>query len=144
MKELLEKVINRGNFKLETMKDKIDTYYIEDAITKEEKDYLLDLAIQNADKSKSYSKTLEERVASLEVKVKALEENKVEEPSEPSDEPIEEVIEFPPFKQPEGSHDCYNIGMGVTASNGKKVISKIDGNVYDPVVFPQFWDEVVE
>lgn len=47
-------------------------------------------------------------------------------------------IEYPEWRQPQGSHDAYNKGDKVS-HNGKHWQSDIDGNVWEP---PTMWSEV--
>lgn len=142
MKQIIEDTILHGSYKLQTKLLQIDEQEIKGNISKEEKEYLVDLAREHAQRENEYAKDFNERLEELERKVKALEEaNKVEEPSEPSEEEI--VEEYPPFKQPMGAHDSYKIGDKVTF-NGKKYVSLIDGNNWTPLVYPQGWEEVGE
>ena len=142
MKQIIEDTILHGSYKLQTKLLQIDEQEIKGNISKEEKEYLVELARANAQRENEYAKDFNERLEALERKVKALEDaNKVEEPSEPSEEEI--VEEYPPFKQPLGGHDSYMKG-DKCSENGKKFISLIDGNNWSPSVYPQGWKEVVE
>lgn len=142
MREIIEDTILHGSYKLKTKLLQIDEQEIKGNISKEEKEYLVDLARANAQRENEYAKDFNERLEALERKVKALEEaNKVEEPSEPNEEEV--VEEYPPFKQPLGGHDSYMKG-DKCSENGKKFISLIDGNNWSPSVYPQGWEEVVE
>lgn len=145
MKQIIEDTILHGSYKLQTKLLQIDEQEIKGNISKEEKEYLAELARANAQRENEYAKDFNERLEELERKVKALEDaNKVEEPSEPSEEEQEEVVEeYPPFKQPLGAHDSYMKG-DKCSENGKKFISLIDGNNWSPSVYPQGWEEVVE
>ncbi len=51
--------------------------------------------------------------------------------------------EYPPFVKPEGAHDAYQKGAGITF-NGEKYESLIDNNVWAPDVYPQGWKKVEE
>lgn len=142
MKQIIEDTILHGSYKLQTKLLQIDEQEIKGNISKEEKEYLVDLAREHAQRENEYAKDFNERLEELERKVKALEEaNKVE---EPSDEPSEEEVEeYPPFKQPLGGHDSYMKG-DKCSENGKKYVSLIDGNNWSPSVYPQGWEEVGE
>lgn len=48
-------------------------------------------------------------------------------------------IEFPEWKQPQGAHDAYSKNSKCS-HNGKRWISSIDSNVYEPGVYG--WEEV--
>lgn len=47
---------------------------------------------------------------------------------------------YPIWAQPTGAHDAYNKG-DVVDRNGKLVRSLIDGNTYDPELFPEYWED---
>lgn len=51
------------------------------------------------------------------------------------------AIEWPEWKQPTGAHDAYDEGDKVT-HNGKRYISKINGNTTEPGSDPRWWEEV--
>jgi hypothetical protein len=138
MKQTIEDTILHGSYKLQTKLLQIDEQEIKGNISKEEKEYLVELARANAQRENEYAKDFNERLEELEKKVKALEDaNKVEEPSEG-----EVVEEYPPFKQPLGGHDSYMKG-DKCSENGKKYVSLIDGNNWSPSVYPQGWEEVI-
>ena len=142
MKQIIEDTILHGSYKLQTKLLQIDEQEIKGNISKEEKEYLVDLAREHAQRENEYAKDFNERLEALERKVKALEDaNKVEEPSEPSEEVV--VEEYPEYKQPLGGHDSYMKG-DKCSENGKKFISLIDGNNWSPSVYPQGWKEVKE
>lgn len=48
---------------------------------------------------------------------------------------------FPPYKAPTGAHDAYKKGDGVTFE-GKRYLSKINGNVHSPAEYPDGWELV--
>lgn len=47
--------------------------------------------------------------------------------------------DWPIWTQPAGAHDAYNKG-DVVDRNGTLYRSKIDGNVWDPEQFPEYWE----
>lgn len=53
------------------------------------------------------------------------------------------VGEYPEWKQPTGAHDAYNIG-DKCSYEGKKYISKINGNTTVPGSDERYWEEVLE
>lgn len=142
MKQIIEDTILHGSYKLQTKLLQIDEQEIKGNISKEEKEYLVELAREHAQRENEYAKDFNERLEELERKVKALEDaNKVEEPSEDGEEIV--IEEYPPFKQPLGGHDSYMKG-DKCSENGKKFISLIDNNVWAPDEYPQGWKEVIE
>lgn len=140
MFEILKRKIERKDYKLETMIEKIRILFADDEITKEEKDELEKLARENANAENSYA-PLQEQIDNIYSeldKIKAdIKELKGEE------EPVEPVEEYPEYKQPAGAHDAYNTGDKITY-NGKKYICKMDGCVWTPDAYPAGWEEVVE
>ena len=144
MREIIEDTILHGSYKLQTKLLQIDEQEIKGNISKEEKEYLVDLAREHAQRENEYAKDFNERLEELEKKVDAIGRQLVA--NEGTDEPVEgeEVVEeYPPFKQPLGAHDSYMKG-DKCSENGKKFISLIDGNNWSPSVYPQGWKEVVE
>lgn len=140
MYEIIKNVILTGNYELVDILKKINTVWIESNITDEQKKELDELARTNAKAENSYAPLQKQidntsaRIDSLEKRIAKLEG--VEEPTEPTDE-------YPEFKEPQGSHDAYNIGDKITY-NGKKYVCKINGCVWDPETYPAGWQEVVE
>lgn len=153
MYEIIKNVIKNKDFELKDILYKINTIWVEGAITEEQKNELDNLARENANPENSYA-TLQEQlnsafteIADLKSRVEALEKTgegtgetggTVEEPTEPVEED-----EYPEFVQPTGAHDCYNKGAKITFM-GKRYISLIDGCVWDPITYPAGWQEVTE
>jgi len=50
---------------------------------------------------------------------------------------------YPVWAQPTGGHDSYGIG-DIVFRNGKLYKSTINGNIYVPEEYPQFWEVVEE
>ena len=147
MYEAIKNVIKNKDFELKDILYKINTIWVERAITEEQKNELDNLARENANPENSYA-TLQEQlnsafteIANLKSRVEKL-EGKGETGEEPT-EPVEPVEEYPAYVQPQGAHDCYNIGDKISF-NGKKYICKINGCVWDPVTYPPAWEEVTE
>lgn len=61
---------------------------------------------------------------------------------EPDPEP-EEPPTYPEWVQPTGAHDAYNTG-DIVNYNGTLYKSLIDGNVWDPISYPQGWEVYTE
>ena len=150
IKDTFKNVINNGDYSLRDMLKKINGRNIEGDLTDEDRVELEELARANAKPQNDYA-PMEERLEEAFKEIKALKEkvdaiehqlNDNEGTDEPS-EPVEEVEEYPPFKQPLGAHDSYMKG-DKCSENGKKFISLIDGNNWSPSVYPQGWKEVKE
>lgn len=140
MFEMLKRKIERKDYKLETMIEKIRILFADDEITKEEKDELEDLARENANPENSYA-SIQEQINNIynEIKKIKADVNEIkgtEQPTEPSEE-------YPEYKQPSGSYNAYNTGDKITF-NGKKYICKIDGCVWNPETYPEGWEEALE
>lgn len=50
---------------------------------------------------------------------------------------------YPVWSQPTGAHDAYNTG-DIVNYNGTLYKSLIDGNVWDPISYPQGWEAYTE
>jgi chitodextrinase len=53
------------------------------------------------------------------------------------------AVEWPEWREPTGAHDAYNTGDKVTY-NGKRYVSKIDGNTTVPGTDGRYWEEQKE
>ena len=140
MFEILKRKIERKDYKLETMIEKIRILFADDEITKEEKDELEKLARENANAENSCA-PLQEQIENIYnelANIKSRLDN-----LEGTEEPTEPVEEYPEYVAPSGAHDAYNTGDKITY-NGKKYICKMDGCVWNPDTYPQGWEEVVE
>lgn len=140
MFEILKRKIERKDYKLETIIEKIRILFADDEITKKEKDELEELARENANAENSCA-SLQEQINNIYAELDAIKSRVnvlegIEEPTEPSEE-------YPEYKQPSGAYDAYNTGDKITY-NGKKYICKIDGCVWNPDTYPEGWEEVVE
>lgn len=138
MYEAIKNAINNTDFDLRVIIEKIDIFFAEDKISREERNELLDLARSKAKPENSYN--LQKQVDNLEARVRALENKNVETEDTETSEPADE---YPEFVQPTGAHDSYKIGDKVTY-NGKKYICKLENCVWSPDTYPQGWEEVVE
>ena len=137
MYEIFKNILNNRNYELVDILNKIDEFYIQDSLTKEQKEELEEEARQNANPVNSYV-DLQTQIDKLADKVTAL-ENKQE--STGSEEPAEE--EYPEYVQPTGAHDAYKVGDKITY-NGKKYECIYNGCVWTPDIYPAGWKEVEE
>ena len=153
MKQIIEDTILHGSYKLQTKLFQIDEQEIKGNITKEEKEYLVDLAREHAQRENEYAKDFNERLEELERKTQSFEEWKEwllknsnieiyyqEDNEEPTEEEV--VEEYPEYVKPTGGHDAHMKGYKTTYK-GKKFISLIDNNVWTPDEYPQGWKEVI-
>ena len=140
MFDIIKNVILSKDFELRDILYKINKMYIESTITEEEKTELDELARTNAQAENSYA-PLQEQIDNTNARIDSLEArlNKLE----GTEEHTETIEEYPEYVQPTGAHDCYNTGDKITY-NEKKYICKVDNCVWDPITYPQAWQEVVE
>lgn len=100
MYEIIKTVIESKRYELADMLEKIDTMWLQDEITEEQKTELVNLARENAKPENSYSDLQKqinqafEEIAALKAHVDKLDG------TEPDPE------EYPEYVQPTGSHDA--------------------------------------
>lgn len=137
MHDIIKNVIMSGSYELADMLKKIDTKWMEGALTDEQRTELIELARTNAEPENTYA-PLQEQIDLIAADVKTLQE-KVAKLEGGGTEPEEE---YPAWVQPTGAHDAYNTGDKMTYTDGKKYICKMDGCVWGPDVYPQGWELV--
>lgn len=139
MYEIIETVINSGNFELNDIMKKIDIIWLQGGITDNERMQLIESARENAIPEASYA-PLQEQIDVLAEKISG-QENRVEmlESGEPSVQPPVVEDEWPEYKQPTGAHDAYQAGDKITY-NGKHYVCKMDGCVWTPDAYPAGWE----
>lgn len=137
MYDIIKNVIMSGSYELADMLKKIDTKWMEGALTDEQRTELIELARTNAEPENTYA-PLQEQIDLIAADVKTLQE-KVAKLEGGGTEPEEE---YPAWVQPTGAHDAYNTGGKMTYTDGKKYICKMDGCVWGPDVYPQGWELV--
>lgn len=145
MYQTIKDIIEKGNYELVDILEKINTVWLKAYITGEEMEELETLARQNANAENSYAPLQEQinntnvRIDSLEERISKLETTEGTGEEESTESP--EVEEYPEYKQPTGAHDAYHIGDKITY-NGKKYICKLDNCVWTPDTYPAGWEEV--
>ena len=132
MYEIFKNILNNKKYELVDILNKIDEFYIQDSLTKEQKEELEEEARKNANPINSYA-DLQTQIDKLADRITAL-ENKQE--STGSEEPAEE--EYPEYVQPTGAHDAYKVGDKITY-NGKHYECIYDGCVWTPDAYPAGW-----
>lgn len=151
MYSIFKNVIESGNYELSDLLNKIDTKWLENALTDDERVELMRLAREKAIAENSYAnadKRFEDIYRQLEAlrysnemltnRVVALEGGLVE-PDVPMDE-------YPEYVQPTGAHDAYFTGAKVTY-NGKKYTCIAPNGVavvWNPDVMPAYWQIIEE
>ena len=140
MYEIFKNILNNKKYELVDILNKIDEFYIQDSLTKEQKEELEEEARKNANPVNSYA-PLEERLEVLESRVDYLETKLSSQGQTSPEEPSEE--EYPEYVQPTGAHDAYHVGDKITY-NGKHYECVYDGCVWTPDAYPQGWKLVEE
>lgn len=159
MYEIFKSVITSKSYNLEQMIKKINTRWVEDTLTEEQREELIALAQTNADPSQSNA-PLQKQIEEISKKQIALEDT-VEKLSA-TVQKIKETVESggtvvldpePPVTEEYPAWEPYNgippvpyqVGSKVT-HNGKKWESMVPNNVWEPGAFgvdQNIWKEVV-
>lgn len=155
MYEIFKNVLNNRNYELVDILNKIDEFYVQDSLTKEQKEELEEEARKNANPVNSYADfqtqidNLAEKIKELQVTINANAQgmSAIKEAVEklggvitpPEEQPAED--EYPEYVQPTGAHDAYHVGDKITY-NGKKYECIYDGCVWDPKVYKDGWKEI--
>ena len=125
IKTIFEQTIQRGEFDLTEMLERIDTYNVESKITDEERESLYALAREHAAPRYNYDAEIEAIWAAIRELQQAQEEGGGTEPTD----------EWPEFVQPTGAHDAYQVGDKITW-NGKHYICIFANCVWSPADYP--------
>ena len=136
MYTIIKNVIESGNFELAAMLKKLDTLWIQDGITEEQRNELTALAREKAHMDRGYA-AQEERFRRIEDRLAALEEVRKEEAGEDT-----EADEYPAWAQPTGAHDAYYTGTKMTYTDGKKYTCTAPEGyavTYGPDILPGYW-----
>lgn len=139
MYEIIKTVIESKRYELADMLKKIDTMWLQDEITEEQKTELVNLARENAEPENSYAdleKQIEkafEEIAELRKKIERMEG------TEPDPD------EYPEYVQPTGAHDAYYKDDKMTFKGKKYICIAPEGIavVWDPDAYPSYW-QIVE
>lgn len=148
MYEIVKSVIESGRYELTDMLKKIDTLWVQNELTEEQKKELEALARDKAIPENSYAGLQEQidtlyqtvsevtaAISDLTDRVTVLEGGEPPEPPEPE--------EWPEYVQPTGAHDAYNTGDKITY-NGQHYICKMEGCVWNPTDYPAGWELATE
>ena len=142
MYSVIKDVLTKGDFELVDMLNKINKLWVENSLTEEERDELIDLARQNVIPDNSYAENTEQiNLIWKEIEIVKSRLNTLENDSGTVEPPVEE--EYPEYKQPTGAHDAYNVGDKITY-NGKKYECITNNVVWNPDDYPQGWKLIEE
>lgn len=140
--EDLRAQISSGDFKLQAMLDKLTRLYIEDMLTEEEYDYLMQFARDNANPDKEIEentdivKQLMLRVTESEQKLKDLEARivKLDDPETELEEPVATYEPYDPYK-------WYYKDMTCSFEGKNYICIAPDGVVctWSPAGYPPYW-----
>lgn len=139
MYSVIKDVITKGSYELVDILNKINKLWVENALTEEQRNELVNLARTNAVPDNSYAENTQqianlwEYYQQLDSRITALENNSGVEPTEPEEE-------WPEYIQPTGVHDAYNAGDKITFTNGNRYICQMDNCVWDPLAYPGAWE----
>lgn len=125
MKSIFTQVINRGDYDLTALLEKVDKYHIEGKLTDNEREELYLEARKQPTEQYNYA----EEIKAIWAAIRALQENG-------GSNEEETVIEE--YKQPTGAHDAYMLGNKVVF-NGVVYECLKDYCVYNPAVMPSYW-----
>lgn len=130
MYDIIKSVIKNGSYELTTMLKKIDTQWVQDSITEEQRTELIELARENANASNSLD--LLTKVLDLDKRVKVLEENKVAE-SDETDEYPEYIV-----------GKWYYAGDKLSFNDSNYECVAPDGTVctWNPDEYPAYWKKI--
>lgn len=156
MYTIIKGVIEQQRYELADMLTKIDTEWVLSSLTSEEREELVALARSKADPMGALP-SVSERLVALEVEVDGLQtrmaalesaqgggetEGGGEGGGEPEPEPADE---YPAWHTPTGGHDCYETGMKMTWTDGKRYVCIAPegyGVTYGPDKLPDMWQLV--
>lgn len=144
MRDTFEQVIASGNFNLAELLRTIDTYHIEGKLTDTDRVELYAAARAAANPQYNYATEIEaiwvefRRLQGLiEELQKAIDSGSGSGGTGGGDEPSDE---WPPYVQPTGAHDAYQVGDKISF-NGKHYICILNNCVWDPATYPAGWQE---
>ena len=137
-KQSFEIIINGDNFDLTQLIDRINFYHIKGDLSDEDRTELIEMARERAGETITVNTKTEilqiwARIAEIETRVTALE-------NEGGDTPVDPDEEWPEYVQPTGAHDAYQIGAKITYNN-KHYICIMSNCIWSPDVYPQGWQE---
>lgn len=140
--EDLRAQISSGEFKLQAMLDKLTRLYIEDMLTEEEYDDLMQLARDNANPDKDIEentdiiKQLMQHVTMSEEKLKDLEARiaKLEDPGSEPEEPVVTYEEYDPHKWYYKDMTCSFEGKNYICIAPEGVVC-----TWSPAGYPSYW-----
>ena len=143
MYDIIKNVIASGSYELTDILKKIDTIWLQGALTDEQRTELIDLARTSADPENSYAPIQKQidtlyanmtemgkTILNLTDKVSKLDGGSVTLP---------EADEYPVWVQPTGAHDAYKTGDKMTYTDGKRYVCQMDNCVWGPDTYPAGW-----
>ena len=141
MYESIKDIIEKGNYELADILEKINTVWLKSYISKEEMEELETLARTNANIDNSINvidklKEIDTRMQNFDTQITKLEKAD----SEETEDPVTE--EYPEFIK----DYWYYKGDKITFNNKKYICIAPDGQVcvWSPDDYPTYWEEVVE
>lgn len=139
MYESIKDIIEKGDYELADILEKINTVWLKSYITKEEMEELEILAREKANTDNSIDVLNKLKEIDLIMKNHETRFSKLENPEEEPSEPVEEYPPYTPGKWYYNGDPC--------SENGKNYICIVpEGQVctWSPSQYPAYWEEVVE
>lgn len=127
MKEMIEQVIQLGNYDLPKLLETIDRYHVEGRLTDEERQELYMAARKGAEPDYDYKGEIDVLWAAIR------ELQRMVKPPEPDDE-------WPEFVQPTGAGTAYEVGDKVTFRK-TRYICVMAHCVWSPADYPDAWEK---
>lgn len=131
MKTIFENVIKRGDYDLNALLLKIDTYHIEGKLTDDERTELYLLAQENPIAQYDYKSEIEKLWAAVRDIYSQL--------GGESDSEGDESVTIEEFVQPTGASDAYQVGDRVLY-NGTVYVCLVPNCVWSPDALPSAWE----
>lgn len=130
MYQIIKNVIERGGYDLSAILTKIDTLWVNDSLTNEQRTELIGLARSNGDAE--YSADIIAKLNDLETRVRALENAAATDPAEPTDEYPEYV-----------AGKWYYNGDKCSFENENYICTAPAGAVcvWSPTEYPAYWQK---
>lgn len=129
MYEIIKSVINGQNYELASILKKIDTLWAENELTDEQREELITSARENADVTKSID--VMAKLQELEMRIKAMEEAKADEPTEEG---------YPEFVVGKWYYNGDKISFN--GKNYECIAPKGAVCTWNPQEYPAYWNEI--
>lgn len=145
---IIKRVIASGKYELPKLLKTIDRYHVEDKISDEERDELVEMARAGAQPNTNPDDeivALWAAIRALRAEVEALKSGGGTDEggtdSGDGGDTETDADEYPEYKQPYIIGDAYQPGDKIT-ENGEKFVCNHENTMHPPSVIPAYWDKV--